>query len=210
MENIIISFVVSVLASWFASFISKRLNNSNKLDFDMEPKLMHKNVSKDIDDDNAEIIREQNRKNLNDKFSNFLFYFISYIVVSAAFFCPLIFSKHFLAGWMDFNETKLAIDYILYRDDYIIASAICGFFFYIPILYLSKKGAYLLSLVLTNFWKITPNKKIALRLIVIAFLAVFLAANVFYILKPNLLWWDAIKTTFLMVLFVFTLGMSNP
>lgn len=210
MENsIMIGFILSVISGLVANFISNKLDTSNKLDFNMEPKIMYKNISKDFDDYEAEFIREQNRKIVNDKFNNFIFYVISYIIVGAAFYYPLMFSASSFGSDIDLNKTKLGVDFVLHRDDFIIGSAICAFVFYIPILYLSKKVAYVISLLLTNFWKITNQKKIALRILIIGFLALFLGANIFYLLKLKILWWDAIKSTFLIILFIFTLG-ANP
>jgi hypothetical protein len=111
---------------------------------------------------------------------------------------------------IDFNKTKLAIDFILYKKDFILTSSICALILYIPILFISKKVTILISLFLTNFLKITNSKMIALRIIIIVFLSIFLLANVYYALKLNISWWDSIKYTFSIVLFIFALGINNP
>lgn len=208
-SSIIFGFIFSIISGIIANFISNKLDKNNKLDFNMEPKPIAKKVSKEHSDYESEIIREENRKFVNEKFTNFMFYVSSYIIVALAFYLPMIIFINTFGTAIDFNKTKLAIDFILHKDDFILISSICALILYIPILFISKKGTLLISLFLTNFWKITNSKMIALRILIIGFLALFLGANVFYLLKLNILWWDSIKYTFTLVLFLFALG-TNP
>ncbi len=208
--TIVLGFIFSIISGIIANFISNKLDKNNKLDFNMEPKPITKKVSKEHSDYESEIIREENRKFVNEKFTNFMFYVISYIIVILAFYIPMIIFINTFGTAIDFNKTKLAIDFILYKKDFILTSSICALILYIPILFISKKVTILISLFLTNFLKITNSKMIALRIIIIVFLSIFLLANVYYALKLNISWWDSIKYTFSIVLFIFALGINNP
>lgn len=211
MENsIIFGFVLSIISGVIGNIVSNKLDKNNKLDFDMEPKPMAKKVSQNFNDEEAEITREENRKFVSETFTNFMFYVSSYIMVGLAFYLPMIIFIGAFGTDIDFNKTKLAIDIILNKNDFILLSSICALILYIPILFISKKGTLLISLFLTNFWKITNSKMIALRILIIVFLSIFLLANVYYALKLDILWWDSIKYTFSIVFFLFAFGINNP
>ena len=203
-----ISFILSILSGLIANYISSKLDTMNKLDFNIEPKIIFQNISNENDEIIQNKIREQNSKILRNHINSFIFYVISFILIGASFFYPIFF--HFgINQNLDLNKTKLSIDFILNRDNFILASTIFAFIFYIPVLFISKKIAYLFSLVLTNFQKITNRKLITMRIIAILFLAIFIAANIYWIINIHISWWDAIKKTFLFILFIFMIGAGS-
>ena len=201
------AFIASIISGLIANYISNKLDEKNNFNFKPKPIKIYED--REHIEENQEAIRKYNRENLKNKFDNFIFFALSYILIGASLFYPLFFYTGIGKSQIDFNKTKLLYDYVLNKDDFILVSAIFAFILYLPILYLSKKVAHIISMKLANYTKITNSKLIGLRILIILFIAIFIVANVYYILNPTISWWDAIKFTFIIVFFFLAMGVNS-
>jgi len=196
------AFFLSILSGIIANLISNKLNLGKELGWKKRPKILFETIN-DTNKEEIENIRLQNREAFNYYMQNFFFYMITFIIIGASLFYPLMFHNGIGLKNIDFNKTKLALDVVLNKENFILASAIFSLLLYIPVLYVSSKIVNFINSILYNFQKITSSKTLALRVLTIFFLALFIAANVNWILRVDIIWVDSIKYTFLFVLFIF-------
>ncbi len=207
LSSIILNFIASILAGFVVNYFSNKFKSFNKLNYNMEPKqIPKKNIKTIYLDETDEHIRIQNRKWLNLLITDFTFYTITFFILSASIYLPLSFRS--LEG-IDLNNTKLHLNFFLSKDDYILVSTLTAFFIYVPILFISQKVSYLIASIINNFKKVTHNQLIGIRIIIIFLLAIFITANIWWIINSNVYWWDAIKNTFLIVFFIISVGMLS-
>lgn len=203
------AFIASIVSGLIANYISSKLENKNNFNIKPKPLKVKVDENTEYDETDMEAIRQYNRANLKNKFDNFIFFVLSYIAIGASLFYPLFLYAGIGKNEIDFNKTRLMYDFILNKNDFILASAIFAFILYLPVLFISNKVAKVISTKLTNYTKITTTKLVGLRILVILFLVVFIVANVYYILNPIISWWDAIKFTFIIVFFFLAMGANS-
>lgn len=201
------AFIASIISGLIANYISNSLEKKNNFNIKQIPLEIHKKL--EYDENDMESVRQYNRENLKNKFENFVFFVFSYMIIGASLYVPLVLYSGIGKKYINFANTKLSYDYVLQKDDFMLASIIFAFIFYLPILYISNKIVQVTSVKLREYIKITNSKIIALRVLIIFFIAVFIAGNIYYVLSPTIAWWDAIKFTLTVVFFLVAMGANS-
>ena len=207
--EIIIGFVISLVAGYIVLHIpTLKFKSTSNIELDEMPNLILNKTNKNHNEFERETILKHNRKVRDEKIKHFIFYVITFIIISASFFYPMFF-HNLLKHTIDLSKTKLGIDLIINKDDLFIMSILYASILYIPILYISAKISNLYKWTQRNYNNYSKIQILIIRAIVTIFFSALSAAVIYYLLNINISLWDAIKFTFLLLAIPFISAFGN-
>lgn len=199
MIEIIYSMILSIISGLIANFIYDKCGKSDKINLNMKAKKIINNQDTQLvlNKHLTEYDRAQNRKWLNSIIANIFFYSFTYFIIAISIYTVLSFHNGlnglFSQSNIDFNKTKLGINFVLKKDDYFLVSITLAFIIYIPALQISKKIAYKIGTILDYFVKVTNEKLISIRIMLIIFVSIFISIILYWIINPDVSFWEATK-----------------
>tara|TARA_Y100000588_G_scaffold385623_1_gene479374 strand:+ start:716 stop:1351 length:636 start_codon:yes stop_codon:yes gene_type:complete len=158
---------------------------------------------------NIEEWRAKNRAKLEAVVGKVYFYGSSYFAMYMAFYIPIALNGGLLNPTVNLTESRLAIDYVINKENLSTICAIFGVLAYAPCWKFSQLIANFVSSIVVKFTFVNEVKYLAFTVLAMVFWSFFIAGNVSWVLNAEAGWFDSVKMSLILWLLLFLSALSN-
>lgn len=208
MIEAIIGGVVAIILSMIANVLTPFFQYFFKFKLVTVPDAPEHEIQ-DLESSNVEEWRAQNRAKLEAVVGKVYFYAFSYFAMYMAFFIPISLNGGLVNPTVNLIDSKLAIDYIINKDNLSTICAIFGVLAYAPFWKVSQFIASFISSIVVRFTFVNEVKYLAFTVLAMVFWSFFISGNVSWVLNTNAGWFDSIKLSLILWFLLFFSALAN-
>ncbi|MDO6564229.1 hypothetical protein Q4488_12615 [Amphritea sp. 1_MG-2023] len=208
MMEAIIGSVVAIILSMIANVLTPFFQDFFKIKPVTVPDVPEQEIQ-EPEPSNVEEWRAQNRAKLEAVVGKVYFYGFSYFAMYMAFFISISLNGGLVNPTINLIDSKLAIDYVINKDNLSTICAIFGVLAYAPFWKVSQFIASFISSIVVRFTFVNEVKYLAFTVLAMVFWSFFIAGNVSWVLNVDAGWFDSIKLSLILWFLLFFSALAN-